>query len=57
MSFQPGYEIGLSEPVLLDMFDESLPDVGLDLRFQRFPSRETEVVEKIALGRVAGTIV
>jgi hypothetical protein len=56
MSFQPGYKIGLAESVLLDMFDECLPDIGFDLSFQGFRRRETEIVEEIALGRVAGLI-
>ena len=56
MGLQTQHELGLTEVVSVDVLDQRLPDVRLDLGFQRVGGGKAEIIEDIAFGNMAGSI-
>lgn len=49
MGFEPQHKISLTEVVPVNVFDQRLPEVGLNFSRQRFSVGKGEVIEKYRL--------
>ena len=56
MGFEPQHKISLTEVVPVNVFDQRLPEVGLNFSRQRFSVGKGEVIENIASRKTAGFI-